>query len=190
MGQYRPQRRWQAVLIWANSKLDSGVPEHYKELHESGLLRVIHLDDLPDTDTVGLGLMRLVTADINRPEDIRPQVIQLQGFVTEFANDPRRAAIIELIDKALLCKFPQLTSEDLKAMFGLADLKETKVYQEALLEGEARGEARGKIIGRLQTVSILAELGLSAEDIAKRLDLEIELVQEALNGDSADEEDE
>lgn len=146
--------------------------------------------------------MRLVTADVNRPEDIRPQVIQLQEFVTEFANDPRRAAIIELIDKALLCKFPQLTSEDLKAMFGLADLKETKVYQEALQEGielgeargeakgEARGKERGKIIGRLQTVSILAELGLSAEDIARRLDLEIELVQKALDVNSADEEGE
>ncbi|MEL6385412.1 MAG: hypothetical protein AAFQ89_23705 [Cyanobacteria bacterium J06626_18] len=51
------------------------------------------------------------------------------------------------------------------------------MYQEAFQEGVELGEARGL----LRTVPILARLGMSIEDMAKKLDLEIGLVQKALD---------
>jgi predicted transposase YdaD len=39
-------------------------------------------------------------------------------------------------------KFPQLSREEIERMLGLSELKQTKVYQEALQEGEHIGEAR------------------------------------------------
>ncbi|MGF1524409.1 MAG: hypothetical protein ACFBSF_18975 [Leptolyngbyaceae cyanobacterium] len=62
-------------------------------------------------------------------------------------------------------------------MFELADLKKTKVYQEAFQKGVELGEARGLI----RMVPILARLGMSTDDIAKKLDREIGLVQKALD---------
>ncbi|QGZ91364.1 hypothetical protein GQR42_19475 [Microcystis aeruginosa FD4] len=35
--------------------------------------------------------------------------------------------------------FPQKSREEIEAMFELSDLKQTRVYQEALAEGEERG---------------------------------------------------
>ncbi len=37
----------------------------------------------------------------------------------------------------LVYKFPNLTTQDIQAMLGLSELKQTRVYQEALQEGEA-----------------------------------------------------
>ncbi|NES80161.1 MAG: Rpn family recombination-promoting nuclease/putative transposase [Moorea sp. SIO2B7] len=66
-------------------------------------------------------------------------------------------------------------------MFTLSDLKKTKVYQEALAEGEQIGEAKGKEIGEkktnLKAISNMTRLGLSLETIAKYLDLPLDEVK-------------
>ena len=58
-------------------------------------------------------------------------------------------------------------------MFSLSDLRETKVYQEALQEGRQEGELAAKIA----SIPRLVELGLSIEQIAKALELDIEEVR-------------
>jgi predicted transposase YdaD len=40
----------------------------------------------------------------------------------------------------MIYKFPQLSREEIERMFGLSELKQTKVYQEALQEGRQEGE--------------------------------------------------
>jgi predicted transposase/invertase (TIGR01784 family) len=59
-------------------------------------------------------------------------------------------------------------------MFSLSDLRETKVYQEALEEGE--------LSAKLNSIPRLSVLGLSVEQIAQALDLEIEQVQQVIEG--------
>jgi DNA-binding transcriptional MerR regulator len=54
-------------------------------------------------------------------------------------------------------------------MLGLAELKQTKVYQEAKEEGKQQG--------KLETIPRLLELGLSLQAIPEALDLPLELVQ-------------
>ncbi len=71
-------------------------------------------------------------------------------------------------------------------MFGLSELKQTKVYQEALAEGEAKGKAEGKAEGevkgevkaKLKAVPRLLKLGLTVKQIAKALELPLEQVQQ------------
>ena len=58
-------------------------------------------------------------------------------------------------------------------MLGLSELKQTKVYQEALAEGEQIGEEKNK----LKSVSSMIRLGLSLETIAQYLDLPLKEVQ-------------
>jgi predicted transposase YdaD len=58
---------------------------------------------------------------------------------TQDQTDSKITAIIELIETIVVYKFPQLSREEIERMLGLSELKETKVYQEALQEGEQTG---------------------------------------------------
>ena len=62
-------------------------------------------------------------------------------------------------------------------MLGLSELKQTKVYQEALAEGEQIGEEKNK----LKSVSNMIRLGLNLETIAQYLDLSLDEVQRLAN---------
>ena len=55
-------------------------------------------------------------------------------------------------------------------MLGLSELKQTKVYQEAKLEG--------KLEGKLEAVPFMLTLGANVEQIAQALGLNIEQVQQ------------
>ena len=67
-------------------------------------------------------------------------------------------------------------------MFSLSDLRETKVYQEALEEGREEGREEGELTAKLNSIPRLSVLGLTREQIAQALDLEIEQVQEVIEG--------
>ncbi|MFQ3608141.1 MAG: hypothetical protein SNJ55_05855 [Chloroherpetonaceae bacterium] len=56
-------------------------------------------------------------------------------------------------------------------------LKETAFYREAFEEGEAQGILKGKLEGKLATVPLLRELGLSDEVIAEKLQVPLSDVQ-------------
>jgi predicted transposase/invertase (TIGR01784 family) len=71
--------------------------------------------------------------------------------------------------------------EEIQEMFGLSDLKQTRVYQQAFAEGEQKGERRAK----LKTVPRFLALGLTIEQIAIELDLNIEEVSEAAQQQSS-----
>jgi len=70
----------------------------------------------------------------------------------------------------LVYKLPQVSRKDIEAMFSLSDLKQTKVYQEALEEG--------KLAAKLASIPHLLALGLKVEQIAQALELEIEQVRQ------------
>ncbi|GAB4178021.1 MAG: hypothetical protein Fur006_10120 [Coleofasciculaceae cyanobacterium] len=56
-------------------------------------------------------------------------------------------------------------------MLGLSDFRQTRVYQEALEEGERKA--------KLEAVPRFLALGLSVEQIAEGLGLDVELVRQA-----------
>jgi predicted transposase/invertase (TIGR01784 family) len=66
-------------------------------------------------------------------------------------------------------------------MFELSDLKQTKVYQQALEEGRQQARQEAKIEGKLESVPRLLELGLTVEQIAKVFALDVEVVQKRAN---------
>ncbi len=60
-------------------------------------------------------------------------------------------------------------------MFGMSELKQTRVYQEALEEGRQEGE----LIGKLKAVPRLLAMALSEQQVAEALGLEVEQVRQA-----------
>jgi predicted transposase YdaD len=80
--------------------------------------------------------------------------------------------VLELIKTILLYKFQELTPEEAMDMLGLDDFKKSRLYRGILEEG------------KLLTVPLLLEVGLSVEEIARRLDVTVEQVQQAAQSQS------
>jgi predicted transposase YdaD len=75
--------------------------------------------------------------------------------------------ILELIETIVIYKFPEKSRQELEAMLGLGDLKDTRFYQEAKEEA------------KIESVPRLLQMGLSLEQIAQGLNLPIETVRQA-----------
>lgn len=56
---------------------------------------------------------------------------------TEITDARTQEKFLELVKTVFIYKFPELTRREIEMMLGLSELKQTKVYQEALQEGEA-----------------------------------------------------
>ena len=94
----------------------------------------------------------------------------------------------------LVAKFKKLTREEIESRFALSDLKNTRVYQDALQEGEQKGLTRGlqrgltrglqkgwkkgKQEGKQEIALNLLRLGMSAEQVAQVTGLTVEQVRQ------------
>ncbi len=188
LNQYKHERQWQAVVVWAKKSFDHDLPLAYQMFKPN--LKTIYLDQLPQTSSsLGLGILQLITIPAARA----PQ--QTQSLITqarqEIADASIQQNIIELISKVIVYKFPEKSSQELEQMFNLTEWKQTKFYQEAKaegkLEGELEGELKGKLKGeletKLKTVPLLLRLGLTVEQIAQELGLELEKIQQVISSD-------
>jgi predicted transposase/invertase (TIGR01784 family) len=100
----------------------------------------VYLEDFRDasTESVGISLMQLIVADTL---DAIPQAKALLVKTQPLSKtDTKFAAIMELIETIIVYKFPSLSREAIEKMLGLSELRQTKVYQEALDEGRTEGE--------------------------------------------------
>ncbi len=108
--------------------------------------------------------------------------------------------LIELLETIMVYKLPNKGREEIEAMFGLSELKQTKVYQEAkmegiiegrtegrtegIMEGEIKGRTEGEINAKMEAVPGLLKLGLTVEQIATALKLSVEEVQQVVSSNN------
>ncbi|NEP57105.1 MAG: Rpn family recombination-promoting nuclease/putative transposase [Symploca sp. SIO2G7] len=169
LGQNCWQYDWRAVVFWAKRSLDPGIPRCYDAELQAGNLRVFYLEETPDTsNSIGLGLVRLV---VEPTSNIQNRVRQLERCARALPGGQQRN-MIELIQQALVYKFPDRPWRELEAMFGLTEWKQTRFYQEVEAEGIQKGIQQNKIaIARsckqqgLDIETIMAITKLSREDI-------------------------
>ena len=83
---------------------------------------------------------------------------------------------MQIIETILIYKFPRMNREEIEAMFGLSELKQTRFYQEAKEEGIEEGEHKAK----LDAVPGLIGLGLTREQIAQVLNLSLAEISEII----------
>ncbi|MUG97293.1 DUF2887 domain-containing protein [Scytonema sp. UIC 10036] len=77
--------------------------------------------------------------------------------------------VLEFIQTVVIDKFTNLSREEIAAMLGLESLKKSRVYQ------ETRQEAI--LETKLEMIPILLEMGLTIEQTAERLKLDVETVR-------------
>lgn len=167
---YQPSNDWYAVLIFTKRSLDPGSLRHYRVFEASPQFQQIYLEELNEAENLSLGLSLLRL--IGLQEDIAPmEGRELVARTRQEVNDAEmQEKFIELIETILVYKFSKLSREDIAAMLRLDDLKQTRVYRDALEEGRQEG--------KLETVPLLLKAGLTVEQIAEQLQLDLAAVQQ------------
>jgi predicted transposase/invertase (TIGR01784 family) len=146
---------YKAVVIYPNRSIEPQNQYLYRANLNSDQVHRIYLDELKgvSTDSLGLGMMQLILA---KSGDAIAQARSLLAKTqAQDRTDSKIAAIMELIETIVFYKFPLLSREEIERMLGLSELRETKIYQEALQEGEQVGVLKGKLEGKLEGEQLL-----------------------------------
>jgi predicted transposase/invertase (TIGR01784 family) len=175
-----PRKSWQAVIIVPTRQHAPNLEEAYAMF--APYLTIISLKDLSESQSIGVELARLITATRSKaPVQARTLLKRTEQKIERQSQQ----TVEDFISRIMVYKFPKLSRQELETMLELGSIKKTRVYQEALEEGEsigevrgeARGEARGMLLGKLEAVPALHLRNFSAEEIAEILGLTVEQVQ-------------
>jgi predicted transposase/invertase (TIGR01784 family) len=163
LGQYQPTQDWCAVAVFASKKIAPEVPVQYRGLRMSQQLKIVYLDQLTSLSSLGLSIVQLVVGDKEKAKPLTDEAMQQ---ASQLGDAALKTKVVELIETVLIYKFTELSKEEIQSMFSLSDLKETRVYQQAKEEG------------KLESVPSLLAVGLTVEQIAQALKLDVALVQQ------------
>lgn len=163
---------WRGVVVYPNRSIDVGETQRYIELLTSGRVRCIYLDELDSAteSSLGISTVKLVIEPESGAATKARELINLAR--QQITDEITQREFLELIETIIIYKFPQKTREKIERMLGLSELKQTKVYQQAKLEGKAEG----KLEGKLEAIPFMLSLGATVEQIAEALGLDVELV--------------
>ncbi|MEQ9482645.1 Rpn family recombination-promoting nuclease/putative transposase [Coleofasciculus sp. F4-SAH-05] len=185
LNQYKPPHPWRVVVIYPSRRIEREQPLQFRELFSR--VQRIYLDELEETasDSLGVNIVKLVIENQQTAPTVARQLID-QAQV-QIADPTTKRDLIDLIETIIVYKLPQKSRQEIEAMLGLSELKQTKVYQEAKQEGfsegeqrgEQRGEKRGELKAKLTAIPRMIQFGLSWEQIAQLQDLPLEFVQHA-----------
>jgi len=176
--QYPAVKRWRAVVIYPRRAIEVPEPETFGEWMASSYIQVLYLNELPAISELspGLGILRLMVEPVGSvPTAARSLIERIQQLETATA-DPAR--FVELIETSVIYALPRLSRQAIAAMLGLTDMKETRVYQEALEEG--REEATRSLLQRQLTLKLGALSETSQATITQLSMEQLEQLSEAL----------
>jgi predicted transposase/invertase (TIGR01784 family) len=167
--QNKPENDWGAAVVYKSRSLDTGNIKHYREFFASERVKRIYLDELGEGASlpIGVATIKLVVAD---EDEALLQARELIDRTRQELNSQLQQQILQLIETILFYKFPTMSRQELEAMFGLSEFKQTRVYQETLEEGERKA--------KLESIPRFLGLGLSIEQIAQGLGLSVEEVRQ------------
>jgi predicted transposase/invertase (TIGR01784 family) len=165
---------WQGVVIYPSRSLEPENTTLHRSLLNGPQVTRIYLDELGELEQqpVGIQLMQLtISPESTMAEQARQLMVRVQAEESPLLP---RQDIIEVLTTIAVYKFADLSREEVETMLGV-NLEETRVYREAKAEGEQIGEVKGK----LATVPLLLKAGLTIEQIAEQLEIELAAVQKA-----------
>ncbi|HEY9875582.1 MAG TPA: Rpn family recombination-promoting nuclease/putative transposase [Candidatus Obscuribacterales bacterium] len=177
--QYKPSHPWRVVVIYPSRSVEREQTVQFGEILALNRVRRIYLDELGSaaSTSLGVGVVKLVIEDEEAAVVLAKRLIEQAR--EELTDETIKRDLIDLIETIIVYKLPKKSRKEIENMLGLSELKQTKVYQEALEEGKEIGQERGEEKAKLETLGRMLRLGLSLEVIAQSLDLPLEVVQQA-----------
>jgi predicted transposase YdaD len=128
-------------------------------------VRRIYLNEIEinPQQSLWLGIAKLLVETPTKTTPLAQAIITQVGQV--LPDDSLRQKVIEFIQTIVVYKFPNLSREEIEAMLDVSEFKNTRFYQSILEQT------------KLQCVSILLEAGFSVQQIAERLEIDVEVVR-------------
>ena len=169
--QYKPLNSdWYAVVIYDRRSNEATLPPRYRALVEPHLRR-FYLNEIEEAteESLGVKIVRLVVASQQKTGELALQLVNRAR--EELTDTLLQQKVIEFIETIVVYKFPNMTREEIEAMLNISLLKETRVYQEAKEEGRLERD--------VELVPKLLQKGLSLQEVAQILELDVEDVRKA-----------
>ncbi len=169
-----PAQSFRGVVLFADRSLEPKQVAPYQPLLDAGLILRFYLEEMPEVANAPLGLSILYL--IRQTESQAPATARnlIARARAEIGDEALRADLIELIETIIIYKLSRLSREEIQAMLQINDIRESRVYQEAMEEGEKKGMAKGVAIARL------AAEKKSVAEIAAILKVDVEQVRQVL----------
>ena len=182
LNDYQPPNDWIGVVIFTEKRLDPGLPNHFQEYANSRRLHRVYLDRLAASlgnGSIELGVLQLIGLNQEQvPERARQLLQRAREQLTDGVQQQR---LVELLVTTIAYKFSDFTPQEVQLMLGLDELKQTRFYQDAQQEGLEQGIEQGREEERQlmlsRTVPMLLRAGLSIDQIAQQLQVEVEAVR-------------
>ena len=133
---------------------------------------------MSETTPLGVQIIQLVVA--SKKQFLERVTVLINRVKQQFTEENYRLQFLNLLSVIVLEKLPEMSRQELEAMFGIDDLKKTRFAQELMAESKAEGKIEGKIEGKLEVIPSLLRKGFSVEEIAEILELEVEQVRQAI----------
>jgi predicted transposase/invertase (TIGR01784 family) len=140
--QHRDTFDWKAVAIFPRRSLEPNNQHRHRTLLGGEQFTVIYLEDLLKihSDLLGIQIMQLIVAKPRQSQNYVQKIVERVKSQTDVQNQ----AIIELVSTVMVYKFPELSREVIEAMFSISELKQTRVYRDAMDEGRVEGRVEGR----------------------------------------------
>ncbi|PZD73542.1 hypothetical protein C1752_02056 [Acaryochloris thomasi RCC1774] len=169
---------WRGIVIYPSRSLEPANTTIHRSLLDSPQVQRFYLDELGalDQKNAGVSLMQLTIAPEAQLAEQAKQLIQ--QVKQEDTGILAKKEIIDVITTIAVYKFANLSREEVEAMLDIT-LKETRIAQE--LKEEGREEGRAEMLA--VTVPVLLKAGMTVEQIAKQLKVEVEAVRRAAQDD-------
>ena len=175
------------MALFASRSIEPTGLAPYREYLESNRVTRIYLDEIAllDGAPLGLSLIRLLFVD---PADA-PSVVEQIKQRAQASADERSRVVLDLMEEALIRRFDTLSREEIRKMFGLEDIRKTRVWQEAKEEGMEEGKREGMEEGKREgmeegkqhtleeVVGVLISKGKTIQEVSDLLDISEEEVQ-------------
>jgi predicted transposase/invertase (TIGR01784 family) len=164
--QYRPPNAdWYAIVVY--DRRSHEVPAHprYQALGDRHLRR-IYLNEIENEDSLAVGIAKLFVETPTKTTALAQRLIDQAR--AEVSDEGLKQKLLEFIETIFVYKFPNLTLEEIEAMLDVTDFKNTRFYQ-SLLENT-----------KLQMIPKLLDKGLSIQEVAEILELDVEIVRKTV----------
>ncbi len=188
LSQYHETKYWRALVVFRNRDIETKDTQPYQALLNSSNVTRIYLEDLGDKayDNLGLGIVKLIVEEETKA--VQQAKMLAAKATAELADETEKQKVLELVKTIILYKFQDLEPQEVIEMLGMDDFKKSRLYQgikrEGIEEGREEGREEGTLLTKLRIVPMFLELGLTVEEIAQRLELTIEQVQQAAQNQS------
>jgi predicted transposase/invertase (TIGR01784 family) len=170
--QHDPAQDFRGVVLFASRSFEPPEASPYRPLLDAGLIRCFYLEEMPElaNGPLGLSILYLIgRSESQAPGIARELVARVKKEITDAAI---RDDLIELIETVVIYRLPRLNREEIQAMLQIHDIRESRVYQEAMEEG-AKEKATRAIVN-------LTTEKMTPEKIAAILEVDIEFVHRVL----------